>query len=56
MVWKLETNRIINIKEKIFKSLTTNDIIFLRKFIHKHWYRCLYLFLGFDYIDILKKY
>ena len=56
MVWKLELKKVVQIREKILKSLTINDLVFLRRFISKHWYKCLYSFLGFECVQILKKY
>lgn len=55
MVWKLETKKVVKIKNKIFSALTFNDLVFLRRFISKHWYKCLYMLLWFDNVEILSK-
>jgi len=37
-----------SIREKIYNSLSLNELLFLRKFCKKYWYNQLYTALGFD--------
>lgn len=50
-----KTDRLNKIKDKITLSLNEDDLVFLKQYIHKHWYHSLYDFLGFDLVSYLKK-
>lgn len=51
---KKETEKLKIISEKIFMALNEEELIFLKDFIHKHWYRCLYTLIWFDFVPILR--
>lgn len=52
---KIEKSYISKIYEKLLYSLSENDLIFIKKYIHKHWYNSLYNVLPFESYEILKK-
>lgn len=52
---KTEIARLQKIREKLFKHLSFQDLVYIRMFISKHWYKGLYDILWFDCVPMLKR-